>query len=173
MSSILNAPETRVWDPDSRRGERGSSRPSLKRRDLWFFFGILAFMVLLFFVWQQHRGMRLADEVARLEARKEAVGTRLVEMGVEVTRLSQPDFLFSKQLASKSAAGQPAASKPTAGKPEAGKPGESELAAGEIEGHIFVAAAPGVHAPEPARGQERWLASVGLNVPQVLAADKP
>ena len=173
MSSILNAPETRVWDPDSRRGERGPGRSSLKRRDLWFFFGILAFMVLLFFVWQQHRGLRLADDVARLEARREAVGTRLVEMGVEVTRLRQPDFLFSKPLASQPEAKKPAANKPKASKPEAGESGESELAEGEIEGHIFVAAAPWVRAPEPARGQDRWLASVGLGVPQVLAADKP
>jgi len=95
MISILEGGQSRSWNPDSRRGEGRPTLESQRRRDIWFFLGILAFIALLFFVWQQHRGMRLADEVARLEAQKESLAMRIVEMNVEVTRLSQPDRLLS------------------------------------------------------------------------------
>lgn len=148
MITVLHDSDTHCWDPHSRRGEGLLNHRSRKRRDLWFFIGILAFAILLFFVWQQHRGLRLADEVAHLEARTEAMRTRLVEAGVEVTRLRQPDHLLgSHQLAS--------------------------LNGGELERRVFVPvqSSPEAAGSEPARNT--WLASVGLEVPRALAADRP
>jgi hypothetical protein len=146
MMSVHPVPEPGSWNPDSRRGEGSTSRQSLRRRDLWFFFGILAFFVLLFFVWQQHRGLRLADEVAHLEAQRESMGIRLVEMEVEVTRLSQPDLLFkNRELA--------------------------RLDADLAERRIFVAAA----APDDERNstrREALLAGMGLEISPAFA-DRP
>ena len=130
---------------DDENGENIFSRNSLRRRDLWFFIGIMAFVILLFFAWQQNRGLRLADEIARLEARYEALQTRILERGVEVARLRQPDWLMS------------------------------EVALGSVEDRglgtrTFIWASP---LPEPERGRsttDALLASVGFEVPRALAA---
>ena len=60
----IPAAEARTWDPHSHRGEGVAARHALRRKDLWFFLGLLLFLVLLFFVWQQNRGLQLAADVA-------------------------------------------------------------------------------------------------------------
>jgi len=142
---VLSIPATgtRTWDPDCHRGEGASARQSLRRKDLWFFVGLLLFVVLLFFVWQQNRGLQLAAEVTRLEVRRETLRTKILEQGVVVAQRRQP-----LQLMSDSA---------------------GELALSDLQGRIFVPAARAARAQ--GRGQDTWLASVGLGVAPALAAD--
>ncbi len=144
MIFTLQGAEGRRWDPDSHHGEDALSKSSLRRRDLWFFLGILAFVVLLYFVWQQNRTLRLADEVARLEVRRQALQARILERSVEVTRMRQPDWLM----------------------------GDVALAEGETGGlrrRVFVQASRRAR-PERDTASDTWLASIGFDVPQALAA---
>ncbi|MBN2171130.1 MAG: hypothetical protein JW819_07425 [Candidatus Krumholzibacteriota bacterium] len=141
--SLLPGHPTRTWDPDSRRGEGVHSRDALRRRDVWFFVGLVLFALLLWFVWQQNRGLRLAGEVASLEAERDALRARILELGVAVARERQPERLLR---------GLPAA----------------QLASRDLDGRIFIPVAAG---DLPRRESSAWLASAGITVPAARAAD--
>ncbi len=136
--------ETQTWNPDCRRGEGGSARSTLRRKDLWFFVGAALFLVLLFFIWHQNNALRLAAEVARLELTREAMRTHVLEQGVRVTQLRQPALLTADAA-----------------------PGEMESL--DLAGRVYVRAPR--RRGEAQGGGKTWLASVGLGVSQALAAD--
>jgi len=141
--SMLPGHPTRTWDPDSRRGEGVHSRDTLRRRDLWFFVGLALFALLLWFVWQQNRGLGLAGEVARLEDERDALRARILELGVAVARERQPERLLRDL-------------------PEA------QLASRDLDGRVFV---PVAAEALPRHEASAWLASAGITVPAARAAD--
>jgi hypothetical protein len=136
--------ETRTWNPDCRRGEGGSARSTLRRKDLWFFVGAALFLVLLFFIWHQNNSLRLAAEVARLELTREALRARVLEQGVQVTQLRQPAMLMADAAA-------------------------GDLEGLDLAGRVYIKAPR--RGEEPRSGGKTWLASVGLGVSQARAAD--
>ncbi|MBM4117928.1 hypothetical protein FJ251_09320 [bacterium] len=152
----LPGSEARTWNPHSHRGELRGREGALRRKDLWFYFALAVLLVLLFVVWQQTRGLQLGAEVARLELRREALQTQIVQQAVRVAQRRQPGAL-GVEVASAPAAASAAAD------PEAG------LSLGDLEGRVFVATTAGAQAP--ARPQDSWQASVGLGVAPALARD--
>ena len=139
--------EPRTWDPDSRAGEDSNSHGKRRKRDIWFFIGILVFAVLLFFVWQQRQRLVLADEIARLEERRSSLRALVLESWSTAARLKQLDSVFDTEVAS----------------------GKERW---ELEQHSFVFIAPATDEPRlPPRGQI-LLASVGLDIPEAAAAGR-
>ncbi len=135
---------TKTWNPDCHRGEATRAERTLRRKDLWFFLGVGLFLVLLFFIWQQNRGMRLAAEVTRLELRRDALRAQVLDNGVAVAQLRQPDLLMRGEVS-------------------------SELANLDLASRVFVRAPKRRNARLPA--QDTWLASVGLGVSPALATE--
>lgn len=147
MMSFSGQP-SRTWNPDCHRGEAHSRETALRRKDLWFYLVLAVLVVLLFVVWQQRRGMQLGAEVARLELRREALRTQILEQAVLVAQRRQPAALAQE-----------------------GEGGDAEaaLAISDLEGRVFVGKL-GRDQAAPATS-DTWLASVGLGVAPALAGE--
>jgi len=142
--------ETRTWNPDCRRGEVHSRETALRRKDLWFYVVLAVLLVLLFAVWQQSRGMQLGAEVARLELRREALRTQILEKAVLVAQRRQPAALARE----------------TAGE---AIDGEADFALSDLAGRVFVGKLGRDQAVSGT--SDTWLASVGLGVAPALAGE--
>jgi hypothetical protein len=139
---------TRTWNPDCHRGETRSRETALRRKDLWFYLVLAVLLVLLFVVWQQNRGMQLGAEVARLELRREALRTKILEQGVVVAQRRQPAALAQE--------GE-------------GEGADAGLAISDLEGRVFVGKLGRDQATTVT--SDTWLASVGLGVAPALAGE--
>ncbi len=144
MLSIIDSGKT--WNPHCRRGEATKTDSTLRRKDLWFFMGLMLFLVLLFFIWQQNRGLRLAAEVARLEQGRDALRQKVLEHAVAVAELRQPEVLLADA-------------------------GAGDLTALDLASRVFVRGGP--RRGERRAARDTWLASVGLGVSQAFAAESP
>ncbi len=147
MTAPFQQQETRTWDPDSRIGEATNSLDSRRKRDIWFFVGILIFAVLLFFVWQQRQSLTLADEIARLEARRESLKALVLENWSTTARLKQPDHLLEVGLA-------------------------ADLGGRQLAEHSFVLVAREGGERDVKPAAEAWLAGLGLEIPEAAAAGR-
>jgi hypothetical protein len=136
----------RNWNPDSRAGEGILRRECLRRVDLWFFIGIALFIGLLLFIWQQDRALALADEIARLEARKEAMQIRILESGVKLTQLRQQAPLEGRIWADN----------------------EDMI---DLTERVFVFAADLLDDAPQVAGGDTWFASVGIGAAAALASE--
>lgn len=145
MLSFSGSPApTKTWNPDCHRGESSRAERTLRRKDLWFFMGVGLFLALLFFIWQQNRGMRLAADVAHLEQRRDALRAQVLDRGVAVAQLRQPELLMRGDAS-------------------------AELANLDLASRVFVRAPKRHRSRLPER--DTWLASVGLGVSPALAAE--
>lgn len=84
-----------TWNPDGGHTDRSGLANVLKRRDIWFYGFIIFLMLLLVMIWQQNKALRLATDVAVLEAESGALEARLMDLGSRVTRLRQPSVLVA------------------------------------------------------------------------------
>ncbi len=147
MMSFSGQP-ARTWNPHCQRGEMRSRETALRRKDVWFFLALAVLLVLLFVVWQQSRGMQLGAQVARLELRREALRTQILEQAVLVAQRRQPAALAQES---------------------EGAPREGELALSDLEGRVFVGK---LGSDQASTGtSDTWLASVGLGVAPALAGE--
>ena len=147
MMSFSGQP-VRTWNPHCQRGEMRSPETALRRKDLWFYLVLAVLLVLLFVVWQQSRGMQLGAQVARLELRREALRSQILEQAVLVAQRRQPAALAQES-----------------------KGGERDgnLALSDLQGRVFVSKLGSDQATTGT--SDTWLASVGFGVAPALAGE--